>query len=52
LRTNLPYLVSICLVATLGGLLFGYDPGVISGAIEPITAIFSFSANHNSQTYA
>src|SRR5512147_318088 len=39
-RTNLSYLVPICLVATLGGLLFGYDTGVISGAIEFLTAHF------------
>jgi sugar porter (SP) family MFS transporter len=38
--TNLGYLVPICLVATLGGLLFGYDTGVISGAIEFLTAKF------------
>ena len=39
-RTNLSYLMPICLVATLGGLLFGYDTGVISGAIEFLTARF------------
>ncbi len=39
-RTNLAYLLPICLVATLGGLLFGYDTGVISGAIEFLTARF------------
>jgi len=41
--TNWSYLVPICLVATLGGLLFGYDTGVISGAIEPLTAKFGLS---------
>lgn len=37
------YLILVCLVATLGGLLFGYDTGVISGAIEPLTAKFNLS---------
>jgi sugar porter (SP) family MFS transporter len=41
--TNWRYLVPICLVATLGGLLFGYDTGVISGAIEPLTVRFGLS---------
>jgi sugar porter (SP) family MFS transporter len=40
---SLPYLMALCLVATLGGLLFGYDTGVISGAIEPLTARFALS---------
>jgi sugar porter (SP) family MFS transporter len=43
-KTNFQYLLPICLVATLGGLLFGYDTGVISGAIEPLTARFGLSA--------
>ena len=41
--TNWGYLLPICLVATLGGLLFGFDTGVISGAIEPLTAKFGLS---------
>ena len=37
------YVVLVCIVATLGGLLFGYDTGVISGAIEALTARFALS---------
>jgi SP family xylose:H+ symportor-like MFS transporter len=40
---NLAFLLPICLVASLGGLLFGYDTGVISGAIEPLTVKFGLS---------
>src|SRR5512142_408483 len=39
-RIHLVYLLPICLVATLGGLLFGYDTGVISDAIEFLTVRF------------
>jgi len=39
-QVNWSYLLPICLVATLGGLLFGYDTGVISGAIESLTLRF------------
>ncbi|HEV2328659.1 MAG TPA: MFS transporter [Verrucomicrobiae bacterium] len=39
-RADLAFLLPICLVAALGGLLFGYDTGVISGAIEPLSAHF------------
>jgi len=40
---NMGYLLPVCLAATLGGLLFGYDTGVISGAIEPLTVKFSLT---------
>ncbi len=34
------YLWLVCLVAALGGLLFGFDTAVISGAIDPVKAQF------------
>jgi len=34
------YLVSIVMVAVLGGLLFGYDTAVISGAEKGLQAFF------------
>lgn len=37
------FVTLVCFVATLGGLLFGYDTGVISGAIEPLTAKFGLN---------
>src|SRR4030095_15366073 len=34
----------ITIVATLGGLLFGYDTGVINGALEPMKADLGLTA--------
>jgi MFS transporter, SP family, xylose:H+ symportor len=38
------YIIVVCLVAALGGLLFGYDTGVINGAIGPLKAHFALDA--------
>ncbi len=40
---SISYLVLICFVATLGGLLFGYDTAVIAGAIGFLKQYFSLS---------
>jgi len=37
-KYNLTYIVGITLVATLGGLLFGYDTAVISGTVDSLNA--------------
>ena len=36
------YIIMLTLVATLGGLLFGYDTAVISGAVDSLKVFFHF----------
>lgn len=43
MKNNQGYLIGITLVATLGGFLFGYDTGVISGADQLIQGFFKLS---------
>lgn len=43
-RGSIVYVSLVCAVAALGGLLFGYDTGVISGAIGPLEARFALKA--------
>ena len=41
-KGNKAYLISIVMVAVIGGLLFGYDTAVISGADKGLQAFFIF----------
>ncbi|KPK40318.1 MAG: MFS transporter [Phycisphaerae bacterium SG8_4] len=43
-KGSVAYVMQVCLVAALGGLLFGYDTGVINGAIGPLKAHFTLDA--------
>ena len=47
-KNNLGYIILLTLVATLGGLLFGYDTAVISGAEKSIQAFLIKSLNLSS----
>jgi len=40
IKANNRYIISITLVATLGGLLFGYDTAVISGTVSSLEKVF------------
>ncbi len=40
MKSNMRYIIFLTLVGTLGGLLFGYDTGVISGAEQSLQAYF------------
>lgn len=42
-RQSLAYLIGACLVASLGGLLFGFDTAVISGTVERVTRQYDLS---------
>ncbi|EOA7801122.1 myo-inositol import MFS transporter IolT1, partial [Escherichia coli] len=42
-RYNTGYILRICSIAALGGILFGYDTAVISGAISSLTSYFHLS---------
>lgn len=37
---NARYVYSLCCIATLGGVMFGYSTGVISGTVDAIQAYF------------
>jgi SP family xylose:H+ symportor-like MFS transporter len=39
-RCNARYVYSLCTIATLGGVMFGYSTGVISGTVDSIQAYF------------
>lgn len=43
-RYNMKYIIMISTIASLGGLLFGYDTSVISGAIGPLKRYFDLDA--------
>ncbi len=40
-NANMPFIVAISLVATLGGFLFGFDSGVINGTVEGLQTAFN-----------
>ncbi|EFE97252.1 MFS transporter, SP family [Serratia odorifera DSM 4582] len=42
-KHNTGYVLRICGIAALGGILFGYDTAVISGAIEALKSYFDLS---------
>jgi SP family xylose:H+ symportor-like MFS transporter len=46
-NNTLPYVFRLTLVATLGGLLFGYDTAVVSGAVKAIHEFFVVPLNLN-----
>ena len=43
-KENVLLIVSICLVATIGGFLFGFDSGVINGTVDGLQSTFDSSS--------
>lgn len=42
-KGSMAYLIGVCLVAALGGLLFGYDTGVVNGSLKFVRLKFELS---------
>ena len=44
-RVNIGFIIAIVAVATIGGLLFGYDSGAVNGTQAGLQAQFNLDAN-------
>ena len=42
-KHNVPYLIFICVIASISGIILGYDASVISGVIDPLTEHLSLT---------
>ena len=43
-KQNLGYVISLSVVAAIGGFLFGYDTAVISGTVQQVTQQFDLNS--------